>query len=252
VSAHMTVAITASLRPHPAGSHGRSTRWLGDTKTSGSAAGEEGGVACVNWTGGNGPLATTYLCDAQTTRSRNHWRRLRGHRFGCRPPGVGPSDLSSDLPSVLSSDYDGRIYSHENNCKSILFVQPTTGRCHMNKCAHPSARPEKAELAHVVNRQQGDPNPTGWREQFMSLSSPCRPSASRRWHAIAITASRASHYTGSHGAGNSPATKGAQRPAVITAGDKGAGRRRCSTAASCGPTHATATGCGHQKIGGAA
>jgi hypothetical protein len=251
----MSVAITASLRPHPAGSQGRVNSLARRHEDQWVSSRGRGGVACVNWAGGNRPLATTYLCDGQTTRSRNHRRRLRGHRFGCRPPGVGLSDLSSvlssDLPSDLSSDYDGRIYSHENNCKSILFVQPTTGRCHMNKCARPSARSGKVALAHVVNRRQGDPNPTGWREQFMSLGSPCRPSASRRWHAIAITASRMSHDTGSHGAGNSPAAKGAQRPAVITAGDKGAGRRRCSTAASCGPTHPTATGCGHQKIGGA-
>jgi hypothetical protein len=66
---------------------------------------------------------------------------------------------------------------------------------------------------------------------------------------VTIAASRQSDRTESRGAGNSPAARSAQRSAVIDAGDQKACRRRCSTAAACGPTHAILTGHGYRKIG---
>ena len=86
-------------------------------------------------------------------------------------------DRSSDLPSDLPSHYERRTYSHENRRKSILCVQLTTGRCHMNKSGCPSVWPGTFALAHSSTsdrawrrneRKERDPNPTSWRDQVMS------------------------------------------------------------------------------------
>lgn len=136
-------------------------------------------VVCVNWAGGNRPLATTYLRDRKADDQ------------GC-------------CTGVLADD------------RSLLV------------CSH--ARPRLLDAVSVLQVPR-------------LLSVPTT---------IAITASRESHHTGSCGRVRSSAVKGAQRPAVICLGDERARRRRCSTAVSCGPTHAVSGRGGHQQIGRAA